>query len=115
MRERQEKFEFPILILLSVTGMMVMATANDLITVFLSLEILSIALYVLAAFDRRRITSQESGLKYFIPTAPIATPRTDVNAQAAITSHGRDRRGTGIVPAGRSGSSCNSIRASAMS
>src|SRR6476660_3841710 len=46
--------------------MMLMATANDLITVFLSLEILSISLYVLAAFDRRRMTSQEAGLKYFV-------------------------------------------------
>ncbi|MGH2973339.1 MAG: NADH-quinone oxidoreductase subunit N, partial [Solirubrobacterales bacterium] len=40
--------------------------ANDLITIFLSLEILSIALYVLAAFDRTRLTSQEAGLKYFV-------------------------------------------------
>jgi NADH-quinone oxidoreductase subunit N len=45
---------------------MLMASANDLITVFLSLEILSIALYVLVAFDRRRLTSQEAGLKYFV-------------------------------------------------
>ena len=52
--------------LCSATGMLLMASANDLITVFLSLEILSIALYVLAAFDRRRLTSQEAGLKYFL-------------------------------------------------
>ena len=52
--------------LCSATGMMLMTSANDLITVFLSLEILSIALYVLAAFDRRRTTSQEAGLKYFL-------------------------------------------------
>ncbi len=65
-RERLEGPEYLVLMLCSATGMMVMASANDLITVFLSLEILSIALYVLAAFDRRRITSQEAGLKYFI-------------------------------------------------
>ena len=52
--------------LCSATGMMLMASANDLITIFLSLEILSIALYVLAAFDRKRLTSQEAGLKYFL-------------------------------------------------
>ena len=52
--------------LCSATGMMLMASANDLIIVFLALEILSIALYVLAAFDRRRLESQEAGLKYFI-------------------------------------------------
>jgi NADH-quinone oxidoreductase subunit N len=52
--------------LCSATGMMLMASANDLITVLLALEILSIALYVLAAFDKRRLTSQEAGLKYFV-------------------------------------------------
>ena len=46
--------------------MMIMASANDLVVVFLALEILSIALYVLAAFDRRRLESQEAGLKYFV-------------------------------------------------
>jgi NADH-quinone oxidoreductase subunit N len=43
-----------------------MTTANDLIIVFLALEILSIPLYVLAAFDRRRLASQEAGIKYFV-------------------------------------------------
>ena len=43
-----------------------MTTANDLIVVFLALEILSIPLYVLAAFDRRRLSSQEAGIKYFV-------------------------------------------------
>ena len=47
-------------------GMLLMTTANDLIVVFLALEILSIPLYVLAAFDRRRLTSQEAGIKYFV-------------------------------------------------
>ena len=46
--------------------MMLMTTANDLIVVFLALEILSIPLYVLAAFDRRRLSSQEAGIKYFV-------------------------------------------------
>ncbi len=65
-RERLEAAEYFALMLCSATGMMLMTSANDLVTVFLSLEILSIALYVLAAFDRRRATSQEAGLKYFV-------------------------------------------------
>ena len=65
-REGLEAPEYFALMLCSATGMMLMASANDLITIFLSLEILSIALYVLAAFDRRRLTSQEAGLKYFL-------------------------------------------------
>ena len=43
-----------------------MAQANDLIVLFLGLEILSIAVYVLAAMHRRRVTSQEAGIKYFV-------------------------------------------------
>ncbi|MGH8978331.1 MAG: NADH-quinone oxidoreductase subunit N [Acidimicrobiia bacterium] len=65
-REHLEAPEYYALILCSATGMLLMASANDLIIVFLALEILSIALYVLAAFDRRRLTSQEAGLKYFL-------------------------------------------------
>jgi NADH-quinone oxidoreductase subunit N len=65
-REQLEAPEYYALMLCSATGMLLMASANDLIIVFLALEILSIALYVLAAFDRRRITSQEAGLKYFV-------------------------------------------------
>ena len=65
-RERLEAPEYVALMMLSATGMMVMASANDLIAVFLALEILSIALYVLSAFDRKRLTSQEAGLKYFL-------------------------------------------------
>jgi NADH-quinone oxidoreductase subunit N len=65
-REGLEAPEYIALMLCSATGMMLMASANDLVTIFLSLEILSIALYVLAAFDKRRLTSQEAGLKYFL-------------------------------------------------
>jgi NADH-quinone oxidoreductase subunit N len=65
-RENLESPEYFALMLCSATGMLLMASANDLITIFLSLEILSIALYVLAAFDRKRLTSQEAGLKYFL-------------------------------------------------
>jgi len=65
-REHLEGAEYFTLMLCSATGMMLMVSANDLVTIFLSLEILSIALYVLAAFDRKRTDSQEAGLKYFL-------------------------------------------------
>jgi NADH-quinone oxidoreductase subunit N len=65
-RENLESPEYFALMLCSATGMLLMASANDLITIFLSLEILSISLYVLAAFDRTRLSSQEAGLKYFL-------------------------------------------------
>ncbi len=65
-REGLEAPEYLALVLLSATGMLAMTTANDLIVVFLALEILSIPLYVLAAFDRRRLASQEAGIKYFV-------------------------------------------------
>ena len=65
-REGVEAPEYFALVLLSGAGMLMMTTANDLVVVFLSLEMLSIPLYVLAAFDRRRLGSQEAGLKYFI-------------------------------------------------
>jgi NADH-quinone oxidoreductase subunit N len=58
--------EFFILALASATGAMIMAQANDLIIVFLGLEILSIGLYVLVAFDRHRSKSAEASLKYFL-------------------------------------------------
>ncbi|MFN8411226.1 MAG: NADH-quinone oxidoreductase subunit N [Anaerolineales bacterium] len=60
-----QRGEYFILILFSVTGMMLMAQAADLIIVFLALELLSIPLYVLAAFTRK-VESEESGVKYFL-------------------------------------------------
>lgn len=65
-REHVHGPEMPVLMMLSATGAMLMGAANDLIVVFLGLEILSIALYVLAAFDHRREASGEAALKYFI-------------------------------------------------
>jgi NADH-quinone oxidoreductase subunit N len=58
--------EYHVLTLVSASGAMVMASANDLIIVFLGLEILSIALYVLAAMNSRRVESGEAALKYFV-------------------------------------------------
>jgi NADH-quinone oxidoreductase subunit N len=65
-RERLEGPELYVLMLLSATGGVMMAMANDLVVLFLGLEVLSIALYVLAGFDLRRAESSESALKYFV-------------------------------------------------
>ena len=61
-----ERGEYYTLLLFSVTGMMLMAQAADLIVVFLALELLSIPLYVLAAFARPKVESEEAGIKYFL-------------------------------------------------
>jgi NADH-quinone oxidoreductase subunit N len=65
-REGVEGAEYHVLAMVSASGAMLMAMANDLIIVFLGLEILSIALYVLTAFNYRRAASGEAALKYFI-------------------------------------------------
>ena len=65
-REGVQGAEFHVLAMVSASGAMVMAMANDLIVIFLGLEILSIALYVLTAFNYRRSSSGEAALKYFI-------------------------------------------------
>jgi len=62
-------FEYPIVLLLSVLGMFIMISANDLILFYLGLELQSLALYILAALDRDNLKSNESGLKYFILSA----------------------------------------------
>jgi NADH-quinone oxidoreductase subunit N len=65
-REGFERFEFPILILLGTLGMLVMISANDLITLYLGLEMQSFAAYVVAAIHRDDARSSEAGLKYFV-------------------------------------------------
>jgi NADH-quinone oxidoreductase subunit N len=60
------KFEFPVLVLLATTGMMMMISANDLIALYVGLELQSLSLYVLAAFARDSVRSSEAGLKYFV-------------------------------------------------
>jgi NADH-quinone oxidoreductase subunit N len=64
--ERQERFEYPILIVLSATGMLMLISAADLIALYLGLELMSLALYVLAAINRDSVRSSEAGLKYFV-------------------------------------------------
>jgi len=58
--------EYPVLILLATTGMMMMISANDLISLYVGLELQSLALYVVAAFQRDSVRSTEAGLKYFV-------------------------------------------------
>lgn len=60
------RFEYPILVTLSVIGMMVMVSAGDLMALYMGLELQSLALYVLAAMRRDSVKSTEAGLKYFV-------------------------------------------------
>jgi len=100
-RMKLERGEYYTLLLFSVTGMMLMAQAADLIMVFLALELLSIPLYVLAAFARPKVDSEEAGLKYFLlgafatgfvvyGTALVfgATESTNLSAIVAAASDG---------------------------
>jgi NADH-quinone oxidoreductase subunit N len=63
------KIEYPILILCSILGMMVMISSNDLMVFYVGLELQSLALYVLASFNRDQIKSSEAGVKYFVLSA----------------------------------------------
>ena len=63
------QIEYSILILCSILGMMVMISSNDLIVFYIGLELQSLALYVLASFNRDQIKSSEAGLKYFVLSA----------------------------------------------
>ena len=63
------KIEYPILLLSSILGMMVMISSNDLIVFYMGLELQSLALYVLASFNRENLLSTEAGVKYFVLSA----------------------------------------------
>ncbi|MBM3570283.1 MAG: NADH-quinone oxidoreductase subunit NuoN [Alphaproteobacteria bacterium] len=65
-KERAQRFEYPVLVLLATVGMMAMISANDLVSLYVGLELQSMALYVLAAFQRDAVRSTEAGLKYFV-------------------------------------------------
>jgi NADH-quinone oxidoreductase subunit N len=65
-QEKIDKFEFPVLIVLATLGMMLMISANDLISLYMSLELQSLSLYVVAAMNRDSAKSTEAGLKYFV-------------------------------------------------
>jgi len=65
-RERQQRFEYSVLILLSTLGMLMLISAADLIALYLGLELMSLPLYVVAASQRDNLRSTEAGLKYFV-------------------------------------------------
>ena len=67
--EKIDSFEFPVLFILATVGMCVMISAGDLISLYLGLELQSLALYVIAAINRDSVRSAEAGLKYFILSA----------------------------------------------
>jgi NADH-quinone oxidoreductase subunit N len=64
--ERRQKFEFGVVVLLSTLGMLMLISAADLIALYLGLELMSLSLYVMAAFNRDSAKSTEAGLKYFV-------------------------------------------------
>ena len=64
-----DKFEYPIIILISILGMFFIVSSNDLILFYLGLELQSLALYILASIDRDNLKSSESGIKYFVLSA----------------------------------------------
>ena len=63
------KFEYPIIVLLSILGMFFMVSSNDIILFYLGLELQSLSLYILASIDRDNLRSSESGIKYFVLSA----------------------------------------------
>ena len=65
-RVKLHRFEYPVLIVLATLGMCVMVSANNLLTLYVGLELMSLAAYVLAAFNRDEQRSSEAGLKYFV-------------------------------------------------
>ncbi|MEP9388554.1 NADH-quinone oxidoreductase subunit NuoN [Mesorhizobium sp. KR9-304] len=64
--QKFDKFEYPVLVLLATLGMLLMISANDMIALYLGLELQSLALYVVAAINRDSLRSTEAGLKYFV-------------------------------------------------
>ncbi|MGI9371336.1 MAG: NADH-quinone oxidoreductase subunit NuoN [Hyphomicrobiales bacterium] len=65
-REGIQRFEYPVLVILAVLGMCMMISANGLISLYMGLELQSLALYVMAAINRDNVRSSEAGLKYFV-------------------------------------------------
>ena len=65
-REEMARFEYPVLVLFATLGMLLMISANDMLSLYLGLELQSLSLYVVAAFRRDHLRSSEAGLKYFV-------------------------------------------------
>jgi NADH-quinone oxidoreductase subunit N len=65
-KEKMARFEYPVLVLFASLGMMIMVSAGDFLTLYLGLELQSLPLYVLAAYQRDNSRSTEAGLKYYV-------------------------------------------------
>lgn len=65
-REQQRKYEYSVLVVIATLGMTMLISAGDLIALYLGLELMSLSLYVVAAFNRDSVRSTEAGLKYFV-------------------------------------------------
>ncbi|MDE1567760.1 NADH-quinone oxidoreductase subunit NuoN [Aquabacter sediminis] len=65
-REQQRKYEYAVLVVIATLGMTMLISAGDLIALYLGLELMSLSLYVVAAFNRDSVRSTEAGLKYFV-------------------------------------------------
>jgi NADH-quinone oxidoreductase subunit N len=71
--EKVSRFELPVLLMLATLGMMLMVSATSFLALYMGLELQSLALYVLAAFNRDNVRSSEAGLKYFVLSALAAS------------------------------------------
>lgn len=65
-RQKIDRFEYPVLVLMATLGMLMLISAQNLIALYLGLELMSLSLYVVAAFDRDNVRASEAGLKYFV-------------------------------------------------
>ncbi|MBT6202738.1 MAG: NADH-quinone oxidoreductase subunit NuoN [Rhodospirillaceae bacterium] len=108
-REGMERFEFPVLIVFATLGMFIMISANDLLSLYVGLEMQSLALYVCAAFQRDNLRSSEAGLKYFVLGAVASgmllygcslvygfTGTTSFTTMADVLGHGEEI-GVGVI------------------
>ena len=77
-----DRFEYPVLVLLATLGMMIMVSANNLISLYVGLELQSLSLYVLAAINRDKARSTEAGLTMAMPAMAIIA-KTDPTGSAA--------------------------------
>ncbi len=109
-RENMERFEYPVLIVFATAGMLLMVSANDLVALYMGLEMQSLSLYVVAAFQRDSTRSTEAGLKYFVLGALASgmllygaslvygfTGTTHFNALAALFAKGGGEVSIGVI------------------
>ena len=105
-RRGVHNFEFPVLIVLAALGMGMMASAGDLISLYVGVELQSLALYVLAAMHRDNAKASEAGLKYFVlgalssgPAALWREPDLRLRGLDAVHRHRRGRAQRAPTPA----------------